>query len=560
MTLRPPRPAPRRALRRPWAGALLLPLALPLGAQDLRSVDPGAVQQRQEDLQELRRLERDLGRDAAPAEPVIEAPEGPGEQRPADGARTLVVQEIRVGDSEVLSPEEIRGIVGPLEGRRVTIAELFGAVNALNELYGERGCVTCRAFLPPQDVAGGVVRLQLVEGRLGALRVEGAEHTRPGFVERRIRLPEGELFDLGQLERELLRLNATTDLATRARLEPGEAFGMVDAVVQVREPPRWEGAIFADNAGRDTIGEYRLGATAINASLTGRADPLTLSVYGAEGTRALSGSYSTPLGTRGTRATLFADYSEIEIVDGPFEVLDITGEAWSAALELSHPLRITPELRVQGFASYGAKSSETDFGTATITDIDVRTAGLGIDARHARPGRVLATRHFVSVGLDDGGGDHSFFKYNGAVTGTLLFADGGAALLRALWQWSDLRNLPPAEQFQLGGTATVRGYEEGLLIGDRGWLASAEYQFPAVAGADVAGAPVRGLLFADAGAAFPDRPGGADADDYLYSVGLGVLASLPGGVSLRALAGFPLTAPEGESQSPRLHLYVQRGF
>lgn len=34
------------------------------------------------------------------------------------------------------------------------------------------------------------------------------------------------------------------------------------------------------------------------------------------------------------------------------------------------------------------------------------------------------------------------------------------------------------EQFQIGGASTVRGYQQGLLIGDSGWVGSLEWHIP----------------------------------------------------------------------------------
>lgn len=544
-------------------GVAVAVLAGAAQAQSPLSVDPGAVQRRGQETLDFYRLERQLQQ---PGErgPVIDRPAAPGALAPEDARRELQVNRIETDPSELLSAEEIRAVTGAVEGRRVTIEQLFEVVNRLNDLYASRGCVTCRAFLPPQDVEGGVVKIRLVEGKLGRVIVEDNQHTRSDFVGDRIHQKPGELFSLQQLEDDLVRLNGTTDLRLRARLQPGEAFGTVDTVVQVAEPPLWQGVVFADNAGRDTVGEYRLGLIVINSSLTGNADPLTLTVYGAEGTEAFSASYGVPVGTWGTRLTAFYDWNSIDVVKGPFEPLDISGHAWTAGANLSHPLRVTPEARLSGFVGFNAKRSTTQFGPATLTEVQVRSVPWGVEYQNVDATGVLFTRHTLTNGFDRWGGDRSYFKYNGDLNRSWLRPRGELAILRGSWQWSDSDLLPASEQFQVGGTATVRGYSEGLLIGDNGWFLSAEYQLPID---PPGGAPgpggyqFRGFAFVDAGAAYPFRPdNGTRGEDYLYSVGIGAQVSLPLRLTARLAIGIPLTHPANDDQTAKVHFYVQTSF
>ncbi|MCC5793461.1 MAG: ShlB/FhaC/HecB family hemolysin secretion/activation protein [Chromatiales bacterium] len=193
--------------------------------------------------------------------------------------------------------------MAPLEGRMATLAELFAAVELLNERYAARRCVTCRAFLPAQDVREGVVRIELVEARVGQVRLADPAYTRRSYYEQRLTVAPGQLFRIERLESDLVRLNSTGQARARSQLAAGEQFGTVDIIIDPVEPPRWQGLLFADNAGRDTVGECHAGATVVNNALFGRSDPLQASVTGARGTLGYSVSYSAPLNTLGTLLT-----------------------------------------------------------------------------------------------------------------------------------------------------------------------------------------------------------------------------------------------------------------
>ncbi len=151
----------------------------------------------------------------------------------------------------------------------------------------------------------------------------------------------------------------------------------------------------------------------------------------------------------------------------------------------------------------------------------------------------------------------------GHLSARLDLGAGFTGLLRLGGQWSDRDNLPVQEQWQVGGNASVRGYPEGLLIGDSGYLVSAELRYPVFR--RIAGLPVRwrergrGMIFLDHGAAFPFKgnAGGVDSDDFLTSAGLGLSVPLALGLEFRIQAGFPLVARQRDTEDDyEVHGYL----
>ena len=123
-------------------------------------------------------------------------------------------------------------------------------------------------------------------------------------------------------------------------------------------------------------------------------------------------------------------------------------------------------------------------------------------------------------------------------------------VVRGGLQHSSTDLLPSAEEFQLGGSASVRGYPEGLLSGRQGFLASMEWHYALQAPQDTSDASAApnasqwtGILFLDHGAAFPYRPAplsGHTHDDYLTGAGLGVIAQWGRHVTGRLTVAWPL--------------------
>ena len=155
-----------------------------------------------------------------------------------------------------------------------------------NRLYAKKGYVTARALLPAQTIKNGTVAIELVEGRVGQVVVRGNEYTDTDYLLDRISLKPGDLVEVGALENDVLRLGATNDIRVRAELGAGSAFGTTDIYLLVQEPQNSEGLLFFDNSGQSESGLYRANLTMVKRSVSGRRDPLTISIMGSEGTAA----------------------------------------------------------------------------------------------------------------------------------------------------------------------------------------------------------------------------------------------------------------------------------
>jgi hemolysin activation/secretion protein len=549
-----------RGAARPWAAFVLATLPSAVAAQVLPS--PGTVQQEQGRTLQYYELQKRL-REAPPAEgELIE--DGTAKPPPAEVPREevrLFVRRIETPPSQVLPRAELTAITATVEDREVGLAELFEVLDRINALYRAKGCVTCRAFLPPQKVQDGTVEIRLVEGKLGAVTVEGATYIREDFILERIRSAPGEVLRVRDLERDLAFINNTNDFKTAARLKPGASYGTVDAVIVAQEPQRLNLTVFGDNAGRDDIGRNRVGLVMNARSLFGRSDPLTVTATGADGTMAGTVGYSIPVTTRGTRIGAQYDYSAIDIRSGPFAPLDITGTASNAGLSLSQPLFVDTNTRLNLVLGYNTRDTITKLAGTPVTRADTRNVTLGFDVQRFDRGGVWYARPYVTIGMERFGGDLGFVKLNADGVWSRSYDSGLSTVVRGSFQLSDTSRLPAFEQFFVGGMATVRGYREGVLIGDRGYFVSAEAQFPLwpVPASGTGADKLRAVVFFDQGAAFPERGNGEgwNWSDFLVSTGGGITLNLSRYLSGRAILGLPLAERGPNPPDWVFHVYVQ---
>lgn len=554
-----------------YASIGLLSLSLVLvnaaGAASPVSGAAGAVMERdiqQRQQQEMERRIEEQRRPQPAGETVRDETEAPKAAPTSGGQTRLDVTRVVVTESSILTEQEIRNIVTPLEGRRVALQEVFDAIDAINQLYEERRYLAAKAVLPPQKVVDGVILIRLVEGRIGNVSLLDNSSTNAAFIAERLDAASGELVEIGRLEESLFYFNTINDVQLRAVLKPGELPGTTDYVIHAVEPERYDSYLFLDNAGTRDVGRERLGFSFVDRSLTGVRDALSLGGYVAEGTRSAYVAYNRPVSRQGTRLALSVDYSDIDIVDGPLEPLNVTGNSYNVGAFLSHPVIVSRQMLLNGFGGVNIKRSTTDFDDVTLFETDVRTVSLGFDAQSSDIGASWYTRHFVTAALESWGNTKDFLRYNGEGSWLKALHNGNTLLLRGRLQLANKDLLPTSEQFQVGGMSTVRGYSEGLLIGDDGYFISAEFGFPLGSrGTTSQDSPFdrrwRGFVFFDNGAAFPFKGNnqGIDSDDFLASVGAGLSIDFGRQLRGRLVAGVPIIGRDDNADEPRIHFYLQ---
>lgn len=533
------RPSAREKL--PWLRAALACFLLTWGAAGLAQTippgaDPGALQQRRIEEQQRRLQEEQLRRPRVEEDLVDDDAYAPrGVPLIEEGVFFRVV-DFEFTPSEILAPGELEALAAPYRGDAVSVHRLHELVARINALYRAKGVVTAQAVLPPQDLTDGIVRIRLIEGRVGAIDVRDNRSTDEDYVRARVRQQPGDLVDLAGLERDLQRFNRTNDAQARAELRPGSRVGETDIGILLQEPPRHELTLFSDNAGSEETGEWRYGITYRNRSLFGLRDDLGVSVVAAEGQESYSIGYGTPINTLGTRVRVAYYNDRTKVKSGPFAALGLNGEASAWVATLRHPALIGDGIQVDVLAGAKRRSSRNRFETIVLQNTDTEDVSLGVEVQSSDAtgfwlaGLTAAKAHSESL---DGSSDR-FGIWRASVRRSQTIADGYAAIVALNGQYTSDVLLPASEQWLLGGEYSVRGYSTGLLSGDRGFTASAELHHP-IGGIDLVDARLSGFFFVDYGRVRIFRPPGdpRDTTEELMSAGWGVNASLPRGAAAR---------------------------
>ena len=538
-------------------------LAAPIDAvPDQVKGDAGIQMNRMRNYMERERVKRQIAEDRAASKNKVEGADKAASQQ--GEASTFELKKIVMDSSAVLTEAELAAITQPYEGKMVQLNDIYAIVEKINALYASKGYVTCRAFLPPQTITDGKVKLLLVEGRTGNTTVSGNNYTKTSFITKRLHLKENEIANIKQVNKDLLLFNATNSTQLRIVMKAGEKPGTTDYEITAYEPKRDTWTIFEDNAGSDTSGEYRTGLFFNTKSLSGTCDPFSVGTVFSEGTRAANAMYTRSLGRSGTKMNLLYSTNAVKVTKGDYKDM-IKGHANSYAIGFTQPLVVNETTRTELSLDYNRQNSKTDFmvlgNRFNIVDDSVQDFTLGFAMTNYGASHVLYQKHSYVRGysertpssmLEDSQ-NFGFYKFNGLYQ--KLYAGGQMINLRADAQWSGSEGMVSSRQFYMGGMYSVRGYKENFLGGDSGFTFSAEYSIPVI------NRNTNAFTFFDYGHVY----GNGQSDDQhsiLASLGLGIRSTINQYCSASLTLGVPLQRSfvADEVSKTRLHFIVSGQF
>lgn len=507
--------------------------------------DAGALQQRRLDeeqrRQELERLQRKPITDPIRREADKSAPAG------VQSTLRFKVVEIRFSPpSEIFSADELKVMARTYEGREITFADLQVLVDSINDEYRKRGVVTAQAVIPPQDVSSGTIQIRLVEGKVGAIRIEGNASTRESYVTNRIGLMPGKLVDLPKLEQGLKRFNRTNDAQLRAELKPGSSFGTTDIQINVIEPPRHDLRLTVDNSGSESTGKIRTGLSYTNRSLLGFRDDLYFSATRAGGLESYSVNYGFPVNQQGGRLSIGHNRDYTELKYGSISPLGITGDAQSTSVSMRQPVYFGAQSQLDLLAGTKMRESNNWISGIFLNRTETKDVSAGVDFQTSDSrGFWSATYNLYSGHADTASDRDHYVLGRGAARRTQAIADGWSARGTLNFQHSSSTLLPSSEQFLIGGEGSVRGYPVGSFAGDQGGTINLELHHPIGKSGgdnDVLSLAATGFFFADAGRVKPFRPPNSILKSYedLSSIGWGVNANFSKRINTRITYAYAL--------------------
>ncbi len=168
--------------------------------------------------------------------------------RAAEEAVTFYIREYRIDGAQRLKKLEVEEAVYPYLGPARTPDDVEQARAALEKTYHDRGYQTVSVVVPQQDPRRGIIRLEVVENKVGRLRVNGARWFLPSQIKREApSLAEGNTPEMKQVAKEITGLNRLADRRVTPVLRQGVEPGTVDIDLNVEDKRPLHGSLELNN-------------------------------------------------------------------------------------------------------------------------------------------------------------------------------------------------------------------------------------------------------------------------------------------------------------------------
>jgi outer membrane protein insertion porin family len=480
--------------------------------------------------------------------------------------------------TRVLPQEVVNEIFSEQYGQILNLRDLQNGIQQLNDWYKENGYDLAQVIDAQQVTEDGRVVLVVAEGVIEDIRVrflneegeatdeEGQPidgRTRDFIITREVQLNPGDVFNRQTAERDLRRvfgLGIFEDV--RLSFAPGTDPRQVVVVVDVIE--RNTGSVAAGAGissasglfGTISYQEQNLGGNnqTLGAELQVGQRELLFDVRFSDPWIAgdpYRTSYTVNAFRRRSISLIFdGGEEEVELPNGDRPRVTRTGggvtftrplsrdvfspSEWTASLGLQYQRvsirdsdgELSPEDELGNLLSFSEDGSDDLFTVQLGAVRDQRNNAL-------RPTSGSLLRLGVEQSIPIGGGSILLTRLRGSYSYYIPvqftnFTEGPQALAFNLQAGTVLGDLPPYEAFSLGGSNSVRGYEEGDVGAGRSFIqATAEYRFPIISA-------IGGALFVDFASDFgtgdnvPGDPAGVRGKPGTgFGFGLGVRVQSP---------------------------------
>ncbi|MBM69656.1 MAG: hypothetical protein CME43_09290 [Haliea sp.] len=418
----------------------------------------------------------------------------------------LAVTTIEVKGNSVFSAEELDVIVEPFENRDLSSENIQELLRRLSLAYFNRGYVNSGVVLPEGDLAPGVLILRAIEGELQEVQILENERLSPVYIESRLRRHVASPLNLDDLQSSLRMLELNPLIRqVNGVLVPGLTQGAADLRLRIREENPLRLGMSLDNYRSPSVGAERALLTLEHLNLTNRADRLALAVSASEGLQDAYLAYELPLNSWDTRLKVEYQQGKSEVVEAPFDELDIDSDTETWAVSVSHPLINSVDRYVTLIAGLGHSASDTSLLGRPFSfslgarngEIAATNASIGGEWIERGEFQVLAMRATLRYGLDlfgatmipdgaprvqfDTGAEIPESDFTVLLTqvqyARRLPFRNSQIVFSGVWQEA-FDPLLSVEKLAIGGVYSVRGFRENQLVRDNGIAASLEWRVP----------------------------------------------------------------------------------
>ena len=435
---------------------------------------------------------------AVQAEDIPQSQQPPAQTQPQPAA-TFDLLELRIKGNTLLEKKQLERTLYPFLGPKKSIDNVENARAALEAVFHGQGYQTVAVDIPEQDVKNGVVYLQVVEGKVSRLRVEGSRYFALGSIKAGVpELAEGHVPNLPKMQQQLADLAAeSSDRQIQPVLRAGETPGTLEVDLKVKDELPLHARVELNGRNTTTTSLLRLVNSVHYDNLWQKMHSVSamyqVSPEDSTQVSVWAGTYALPINDDGGRFSLYTVSSNSASGIASAGALAVIGNGSIYGARLVQPLKPVAKYFHSATLGVDYKDFKEDLSLSQNGDILTPISYLPFLTQYGgsyRGGEYAVSfdsaLHFSISGL--GNSQTQFENKRYLARSGYMYATGDFKFQYTLPLDMELRThingqaadspLISNEQYSLGGAYSVRGYFETQVLADNGMLASMELYSP----------------------------------------------------------------------------------
>jgi hemolysin activation/secretion protein len=508
-----------------------------------------------------------------------EVPETKSYEPPEDLKKIrFILKKIEVKGSTVYSHNAFKRWQKRFLDKKVSLALIYRFAEKITTKYRNDGYLLSRAIVVPQKIKNGVVKIQVIEGYIGNLKIRGPVKGSKVFLKSYGQgLLRSSPLKAKDLERYLLLIDDLPGVSVESVLVPSKDEPGASELLLTLKHKDIDANAGVDNRGSQFNGPIQLRGGVNSNSALGvyeRFGIQTIFTSSPDELFFFNGFGEVPVSSEGTKLFVSGSFSKSE-PGSSLKQFEVEGDSSSFTVRLSHPFIRSRGKNLKAYLGFTSRNSETDLLGANITKDRLRIINMGmaydfvdrfrginlISVDIAKGIDFLDATGPGSANLSRADGRSDFTKFSGDMLRLQQLGMGWSFLTGFSWQYA-FDPLLSSEEFGLGGSQIVRAYDPSEVTGDQGAALKLELQ----KGIKTDWSYLKSFqayLYFDHGVVLLRNPTAVEEDSTsLTSSGLGVRTNINEWLSGYFEAGLPMSRNVGTegNKDPRFFFSINARY
>lgn len=394
----------------------------------------------------------------------------------------FTLREIRFNHSTLLSQRDQMALTADYIHRCNNLEQINQLVHDVSNWYIQRGYITSRAFLSEQDLSGGVLQLEILEGRLEKITINNQTErmTRTAFPAR-----EGEILNLRDIEQGMEQMNRMPSQQVTIEILPGSqpGYSVVNLTREAHLP--FTGGLTFDNSGQKSTGEQQLNGSLALDNLFGVADQWFISAghssrfATSHDAESLQAGFSMPYGYWNLGYSYSQSRYRNTFISRDFP-WHSTGDSDTHRLSLSRVVFRNGTMKTAIVSTFSQRTGNNYLNGALLSSSSRKLSSVSLGVNHSQKlwGGLATFNPMYNRGVrwlgaetdTDKSADEPRAEFNKWTLSASYYypLTDSITYLGSLYGQYAARALYGSEQLTLGGESSVRGFREQYTSGNRG--------------------------------------------------------------------------------------------